>query len=103
MANRVALVTGGSRGIGRAISLELAAAGFAVAVNYIGRRDAALEVLGAIERCGGTAAILQADVSDSAAVEKMFRAVDERFGRLDALVNNAGIGRRIDAITAIDD
>ncbi|MBI4588585.1 MAG: SDR family oxidoreductase [Candidatus Rokubacteria bacterium] len=65
MANRVALVTGGSRGIGRALSLELAAAGFAV--------------------------------------EKMFRALDERFGRLDALVNNAGIGRRIDAITAIDD
>ncbi len=103
MAERVALVTGGSRGIGRAISLELAVVGFVVAVNYVEQRDVALEVVGMIERSGGMAAAFQADVSDRAAVEKMFRAVDERFGRLDALVNNAGIGRRIDAITAIDD
>jgi 3-oxoacyl-[acyl-carrier protein] reductase len=99
----MALVTGAARGIGRAVALELAAAGFAVGVNYAARRAEAEAVVAAIERAGGRAIALQADVSDPAAVEAMFRALDGRFGRLDALVNNAGIGARIDSVTAIDD
>ncbi|MFQ5830604.1 MAG: SDR family NAD(P)-dependent oxidoreductase [Candidatus Methylomirabilia bacterium] len=100
---KVALVTGASRGIGRAIALELAAAGFAVGVNYLSRAEDARAVVAAIESAGGTAVTHQADVSAGAAVEAMFRAMDERFGRLDALVNNAGVGTRIASVTAIDD
>ncbi|HET8578926.1 MAG TPA: SDR family NAD(P)-dependent oxidoreductase [Methylomirabilota bacterium] len=100
---KVALVTGGSRGIGRAIALALADAGLAVTVNYVRARTDAESVVEAIRRAGGTAEALAADVSDRHAVEALFAAVDTRFGRLDVLVNNAGIGRRIESITAIDD
>lgn len=100
---KVALVTGASRGIGRAIAVELAAAGVTVAVNYCRRREDAEAVVAAIENKGGSALALQADVSDRGAVEAMFKALDERLGRLDILVNNAGIGSRIDSITAITD
>lgn len=103
MVERVALVTGASRGIGRAVALALAAAGYAVGVNYVRRRAEADAVVGRITAAGGIAVALSADVSDRAAVDALFAALDARFGRLDALVNNAGIGRRIDAITAIDD
>jgi len=103
MHTRVALVTGASRGIGRAIAVELARVGFAVGVNYIHRREQAEETVAAITTGGGEAAALQADVADPRAVEAMFAALDRRFGRLDALVNNAGIGTRIDSLTAIDD
>jgi 3-oxoacyl-[acyl-carrier protein] reductase len=103
MHTRVALVTGASRGIGRAIAVELARVGFAVGVNYVHRREQAEETVAAITTGGGEAAALQADVADPRAVEVMFAALDERFGRLDALVNNAGIGTRIDSLTAIDD
>ncbi len=99
----VALVTGGSRGIGRAISLALADAGFAVAINYARGRDDAEAVAEAIRKAGGTAQALAADVSDRHAVEGLFAAIDARFGRLDVLVNNAGIGQRIESITSIDD
>jgi len=101
--SKVALVTGASRGIGRSIALDLAAAGYDVVVNYASRRGDADAAAAAIAGGGGTALALQADVSDAAAVGRMFAAVDERFGRLDALVNNAGIGRRIDRLTDIDD
>ncbi len=103
MPRRVALVTGGSRGIGRAIALELARAGFAVGVNYFSRRDQAEEVVAAIAAAGGEGIPLQADVADPQAVTEMFQALDRRFGRLDALVNNAGIGKRIDSLTDSDD
>ena len=103
MDTRVALVTGASRGIGRAIAVELARAGFAVGVNFVHRPDQAEETVAAIRAGGGEAAALQADVADPQAVEAMFAALDRRFGRLDALVNNAAIGTRIESLTAIDD
>lgn len=100
---KVVLVTGASRGIGRCIAEMLAAAGYAVVVNFASRVEDADATVAAIGAGGGTAVAVQADVSDVAAVTRMFATVDERFGRLDALVNNAGIGRRIDRLTEIDD
>lgn len=100
---KVALVTGASRGIGRCIAETLAAAGYAVVVNFASRVEDADATVAAIGAGGGTAVAVRADVSDVAAVTRMFATVDERFGRLDALVNNAGIGRRIDRLTEIDD
>ncbi len=89
--SRVALVTGGSRGIGRAIALRLAADGHAVAVNYASRSDAAEAVVGEIRAAGGTAEAFGADVSDTDAVSAMFEAIGERLGPVEVLVNNAGI------------
>ncbi|HWT80764.1 MAG TPA: SDR family NAD(P)-dependent oxidoreductase [Candidatus Acidoferrum sp.] len=103
MNTRVVLVTGASRGIGRAIALEMARAGFAVGVNYLSRRDQAEATVATITAGGGEAAPFQADVADSQAVERLFASLDQRWGRLDALVNNAGVGARIDSLTAIDD
>ncbi len=88
--SRIALVTGGSRGIGRAISLKLAARGHPVAVNYVARPDAADEVVEAILADGGTAAAFKADVSRGAEVKRLFSQVEDRFGRPSILVNNAG-------------
>lgn len=100
---KVAVVTGASRGIGRAIAEALAGAGYAVAVNFVSRREDADAVVSAIAAAGGSALTVQGDVSDPAAVARMFATVDDRFGRLDALVNNAGIGRRFERVTDIDD
>ena len=90
---KTALVTGASRGIGRAVALALAAAGARVAINYAGNVKAAEEVKASIEAAGGTAILCQADVADSAAVEAMVAAVVKEFGTIDILVNNAGITR----------
>lgn len=93
MNESVALVTGGSRGIGRAICLELARQGAAVAVNYAGNEQAAQETVEACRALGVQAEAFQADVSDPAACESLIAQVKERFGRLDILVNNAGVTR----------
>ena len=93
MNESVALVTGGSRGIGRAICLELARQGAAVAVNYAGNEQAAQETVEACRALGVQAEAFQADVSDPAACESLIARVKERFGRLDILVNNAGVTR----------
>jgi 3-oxoacyl-[acyl-carrier protein] reductase len=87
----VALVTGGSRGIGRATCLRLAEAGAAVAVNYQSNQRAAGELVARIQAEGGRAHAFQADVSDRAAVEAMVGRVREALGTVDILVNNAGI------------
>jgi len=92
-ARPVALVTGASRGIGRAIAETLAAAGFTVVVNYASSAGAADEVVATIEAAGGRAWSHRANVGDEEQVEGLFKAVLEREGRLDVLVNNAGITR----------
>ena len=93
LKGNVALVTGGSRGIGRAICVELARQGAAVAVNYAGNRAAAEETVQLCRELGVEAEVFQADVADPAACDALVAAVKERWGRLDILVNNAGIAR----------
>ncbi len=93
MEGKVALVTGGSRGIGRAICLELARRGAAVAVNFAGNEAAAQETAEACRALGVQAELFRADVADPAACEELVKAVKERFGQVDILVNNAGITR----------
>lgn len=88
--SKVALVTGGSRGIGRAISLALAGRGYTVAVNYRSRSGPADEVVESIGASGGSAAAFQADVSRAGDVTRLFSEVEESFGRPVILVNNAG-------------
>jgi 3-oxoacyl-[acyl-carrier protein] reductase len=91
LQGKVALVTGASRGIGRAIALRLAKDGAGVVVNYAGSEQQAQEVVAGIERAGGQAVAVRADVSKVADVERLFDATFGRFGRLDILVNNAGV------------
>ena len=93
LKGNVALVTGGSRGIGRAVCLELARQGAAVAVNYAGNSAAAEETVKLCRALGVEAEAFRADVADPAACDALTAAVKERFGRLDILVNNAGIAR----------
>lgn len=99
----VLLVTGGSRGIGAAICRSAAEQGWAVAVNYASNRSAADAVVAAIEVEGGVAIAVEGDVGNEAGIADIFAAIDERFGRLDGLVNNAGIvgmPARVEDITA---
>ena len=93
LENKVALVTGGSRGIGRAIALEFAARGAAVVVNYNKSPESAEEVVKQIKDSGGKAAAFQADVSDFKQAEALVKFAIETFGDLGILVNNAGITR----------
>jgi len=89
--SKIMLVTGGGRGIGAATCRLAAARGYAVAINYARNRDAAQALADAITRGGGRALAMQADVADEREVEAMFRRIDSELGRLDVLVNNAGI------------
>lgn len=93
MANKTALVTGASRGIGRATALALAAAGMNIVLNYAGNEQAAAETAAAIEELGVQVLKVRADVADKAAVEAMVAQATETFGTIDVLVNNAGITR----------
>jgi 3-oxoacyl-[acyl-carrier protein] reductase len=96
MAHRVALVTGSSRGIGRAIALRLARDGAAVAVNYRERRDQADEVVGAITDAGGRAIAIAADVASAVDCTRLVETARQALGRVDILVNNAGVFRKGD-------
>ncbi len=96
-AQRVALVTGSSRGIGRSIALQLAASGYAVVVNYVRRAEAAEDVVQEITRAGGQALAVQGSVADATDRQRLIEAPLNSWQRLDVLVNNAGItspGRR---------
>ena len=93
LQGKCALVTGGSRGIGRAVCLELARQGTRVAVNYAGNAAAAEETVKACQDLGAEAFAIQADVADAAACDAMVKEVLARFGRVDILVNNAGVTR----------
>ncbi len=93
LAGKVALVTGGSRGIGRAIALTLAEHGADVAINYAGNTAAAEEVKGAIESMGRKAILVQGSVADTDGVQTIVNQVVKELGRLDILINNAGITR----------
>jgi 3-oxoacyl-[acyl-carrier protein] reductase len=90
-ARRVALVTGASSGIGRAAAVALAQAGFDVAINYSRNEQAARESANLAQAKGAKTLLFQCDVSDDSSVRKMLAAVEGEFGRLDGLVNNAGI------------
>ena len=93
LEGKTALVTGASRGIGRAIAIKLASEGAAVAINYAGNAKAAEEVKSIIEQAGGKAMLVQADISSAEAVDEMVSKVVEGLGGIDILVNNAGITR----------
>ena len=88
---KIALVTGGSRGIGRAVAERLAREGYAVAVNYHVRRDCAESIVAEITAAGGRAMAVQADVAERAAVEDMVHRVEDAFGPVSLLVSNAGV------------
>jgi NAD(P)-dependent dehydrogenase (short-subunit alcohol dehydrogenase family) len=91
LSSSTALVTGGGRGVGKGIALELARAGYRVAFNYHGEPDSAVETVAEIETLGGEAFAVRADVRSASDVTEMIAAVVERFGGLRVLVNNAGI------------
>jgi 3-oxoacyl-[acyl-carrier protein] reductase len=104
LKGRVALVTGGSRGIGRAIGISLAEAGAAVAVNYLSKAAEAHAVVTAIHKQGGRAISVGADVSKAAAVNGMVAGVERELGPIDVLINNAGIAinRPVEELTEED-
>ena len=99
---RTILITGAGRGIGAACALHAARLGYRVCVNYRSDAASAAAVVAAIEDAGGSAFAVQADIADESAVVAMFRQIDTRFGRLDALVNNAGILARQTRVDQMD-
>ncbi|MGH8708875.1 MAG: SDR family NAD(P)-dependent oxidoreductase [Burkholderiales bacterium] len=104
LSGRTALVTGASRGIGKAIALALAQAGANVAVNYLARKPQAEQAVKAIEKLGRKAAALQADVSDAKAVASLVQRAESALGPIDILINNSGIALRrgLDDLTEED-
>jgi NAD(P)-dependent dehydrogenase (short-subunit alcohol dehydrogenase family) len=100
--SKVMVVTGASRGIGAAVARMAGSRGYAVCVNYASNRDAAEQVVADIARAGGRAVAMGADVSDNEQANELFRKVDERLGRVDALVNNAGVIIRPCRVDAMD-
>lgn len=90
---KVAIVTGASRGLGRAISVKLAALGARVAINYYHSQEKAQQVMEEIEQRGGQAILVKADVSDTPSVREMIKTITDRWGAIDILVNNAGINQ----------
>ncbi|MEP7286431.1 MAG: 3-oxoacyl-[acyl-carrier-protein] reductase [Chloroflexota bacterium] len=93
LTDRIAVVTGASRGIGRGIAFELARCGATVVVNYNASADSANEVVATIEAAGGKASAIKADVSNLAEAEALIKATTDQFGKIDLLVNNAGTTR----------
>jgi 3-oxoacyl-[acyl-carrier protein] reductase len=93
LQDKVALVTGASRGIGRAIAETLASLGAAVAVNYVARAESAAETVATVVQAGGTAMAVQADVRSGDSVQAMVQEIEAKLGPVDILVNNAGITR----------
>src|SRR5580704_7681780 len=91
LSGKVAVVTGASKGIGASIAKHLAAEGAAVVVNYASSRSGADEVVAEIKNGGGKAVAVQADVAKKADIERLFAETKKAFGRLDVLVNNAGV------------
>src|SRR5437879_7060855 len=104
LPEKVASVTGASRGIGQAIAEALANAGAQIVINYARNKEAAEDLVHHIERNGGQALAVQADVSHSANLQALFKATIEHFGRVDILVNNAGImtTKPVEQITELD-
>ena len=97
MAQKTALVTGASRGIGRGIALELARAGCRVAINYAGNAEAAAEALALVQAAGGDGFSVQGDIAVAADRERLVAETVKRFGRVDLLVNNAGVAPKVRA------
>jgi len=94
LANSVAIITGSSRGLGRAIAIGFGLEGAKIVVNYHSNRAAGLETVKKIEDLGGAALLIQADVSNRVEIAQLFSKTIEAFGRIDILVNNAGVNRR---------
>jgi len=97
MSKKSALVTGASRGIGRGIAIELAKAGYRVAINYAGNVEAATEALTLVQAAGGDGFIVQGDVAIAADRARLVSETVRHFGRIDLLVNNAGVGPKVRA------
>ena len=92
-ANKIALVTGGSQGLGRGITLELAKRQATVVVNYVGKDEMAEKTMQELQCLGASAIKIKADVSNPKEVDRLFRQIKSEYGRLDILINNAGITR----------